>query len=914
MLWAGPEGRRVSGWLRPAATILLLACAWWALPCDQVPLSPTRDETAAAEQFLHGLPGDRVSSSMPLESAAEGLLVHHGCGGFWAAAALAVAGLVLTFTLGCLLHSPLCGALAAALAAPSLPFGTDYMSCYVLLVLLAANALVWLARAPDLGRGLVASAAVGLTVLLRSPLFFFGAVLAAILWLTRRGQERPWRGHELAFIGLLPILLLLPWMRMNWAVHHRFVPFEDGRADFNIVMGAANLVYAQEGDWRRQAGPAAGGASVLGLAAAAVLAHPFSYLASCARRLWFFMGLNPFLLLLALLAAWRLRKERGVQLLAVLAACYVGIHCLLAVKASYFDPAWPLLAVLAAGCADWLFSAEPRPAGACAWIAGGAAVPAGLLGLYTLWLAAVYPARAAEPGRLAGLLRSRPGWACLHSEQGRRSLRDGDLDGAVEHLSLAERLGPRPDRELDLAWAVFAQGGPAAQAAGDLPWAEVEGLDGVRWRLFRMLGSLQGRRCGQARAEFSAAARQWAEPYALALSSPRPEDRAAQARLMRGDPLLAQLLAELLGPIPPERQAALLERFESCVAPADPEAGRVAAALDQPQLWAAWAGLAAERGAAGEAFGYLSRLPAGQAAAAERAVCAAAVAVAGRGETVKAREFLSAFRRRPVRPQPRCALELAGLAAELGAREDLRYFSGLARPWLAQPEQRASVDPDLLRGAASLAAAAGDQAEAFRVLLRLKALARDGRSRQAAADVEDGLCAAAERRVRAKQRGQALEVLRGFVRRSIVPEPRALLKLAGLAARLGARAEAEYFLGQARPGAVPEAQLASAALLYQRLGLYPQALGLWEALVREQPGSGSYLNGRGVVKALMGRPQEAMADWRSAIAKDPGLLEPYLSLGALLSAQGRPAEASAWYEQALRSARPGEARSKAALR
>jgi hypothetical protein len=67
----------------------------------------------------------------------------------------------------------------------------------------------------------------------------------------------------------------------------------------------------------------------------------------------------------------------------------------------------------------------------------------------------------------------------------------------------------------------------------------------------------------------------------------------------------------------------------------------------------------------------------------------------------------------------------------------------------------------------------------------------------------------------------------------------------------------------------------------------------------QQPRNPQWLNDRGVLEALMGRPEAAIADLRAAVAAEPSFLDPYITLGSLLAAKGAIREAEWNYDWAL---------------
>lgn len=904
--------------LAAAAAVILAALAWGTIPFTR-PLPSLNDhELAQAEHLLHGLPAARLSGNMPMQDVSTGLLFGHAPPGLrgWAPALLWTGTLALVFTLGCLLHSPLCGGLAALLAASIISFGVTDMSCYAFTVLLAANVLAWSARAPGAWRGAAVGLALGLTLLQRSPLFLLPIVLAGQLWVERRGRDEPVRPAELAWICLLPLLLLLPWLRLNWFVEGRCLLFERGRADFNIITGALGAVSTQEGDVRSLVVLA--GQTPLGWAAGAILGHPLSFLWACVRRLWFVLGLHPVLFLLASLSAWLGRGRPAVRTSALLAGYYAAIHCLMPVRPVYFEALWPVLAALAAWPAAAVLG---RPSelgiGLCSRAVALAGALAGALGLYTVFVVLAYPGRAADAGRLRKLLAAHPSWACLQSEQGRVRLEQAESNAAIEPLRAAQRLDPGPSRELDLAWASLAAKGPAPNDLERLDLRAGTSEHMVRWQLLRMLDALQRGRAAQAQARFQEAQREWSGPFQPALRS-TPQDRVLQTRLMSADAGAGGTLDELLRAWPLPRRLFLIERFQADVGKSVPEARNTARLLGAAERWLTLAAAAPRSQEDRIVEALRQTLQADMDEQQRRRFCDLCLRLEdGRA----ARSLLTQLARRRSR-DARVALALATLTVRTGPRSEAlksierlaalarepellcaaaRLYwemgeSGRARPLFERFSRLRPESPEGALPLAILAVKAGPRAAALKRVERLEAVARTPDLSFAAATLYRDL----------HEPGRAQRLLQG-IDPSASPDAELPLKLAGLAIDLGLPEEA---LRRLRPAAAPGAgagQNLSAALLYERLGRNQEALAILDRLVRSHPGEARYLSDRGVVRALLGRRPEAVADLRRAIALDRRLLQSYLSLGALLCEMGQRDQALATYDAALAVASPRDA-------
>lgn len=384
-----------------------------------------------------------------------------------ALAAAAAADLALTAALP---TAAAAGTAAVAVLLLATNGGSSMMSLYSLLVLLAAAALAWRDESPSRSRTAAAAAAVGVTLLYRSPLAFLPPLLAVRALASRHGRRDPW---DAALMLVVPYLFLLPWLRLNWVLEGRLIPFENGEAHTNIVTGALGLVRTIEGGYAPLLGRALPDdrlATVLAWAVREIAAHPGRYAAAFAGRLAYAWTLHPWLCAAALAAAWVLRARPGWSAYARVAAYFAGMHCLMSVQSNYFDPLWPLLGVLAAG----LVVEGLRRAGAAAgarWRASEAALLLLLLGAggaaaRTLSAVGAYVSAtgrrppASQRAWDEALARSPDdGW--LLFESGRRALRAGDAAGAVARLSRALSLAPRrAERELWLDWALYRSGKP----------------------------------------------------------------------------------------------------------------------------------------------------------------------------------------------------------------------------------------------------------------------------------------------------------------------------------------------------------------------------------------------------------------------------------------------------------------------
>ncbi|MBI2385303.1 MAG: tetratricopeptide repeat protein [Elusimicrobia bacterium] len=353
---------------------------------------------------------------------------------------------------------------------------------YTLFVLQAAAALVWRAASPTPARTAVLAAAVGVSLLYRSPLLLLPPLLAGLEWAGRRERGRDWAVNALILLTV-PYLPLLPWAAMNWIVHHQISFFERGESLPNIVSAAGGFVHYSEAFWRAQVRAEPGLQNqylprFLTWAFTEIARHPLRYAAGFAGRFAYAISLQPWLFAFGAAGAWACRRNPSARALALLCAYYVLIHSSIAVLPDYMVPLWPLLAALgamlavpflpkaaeasglAAGARAWLLLLL-----ACACLAGAEA------DVRALRYAKLFQARPPESDQaLAEALERAPRDGWLHYRRGWRRLKAGDRAGAVADLSLAAELRPdNPLWGLHRDWARLLAGDPEPLLAWNRP-------------------------------------------------------------------------------------------------------------------------------------------------------------------------------------------------------------------------------------------------------------------------------------------------------------------------------------------------------------------------------------------------------------------------------------------------------------
>ncbi|HXT01838.1 MAG TPA: tetratricopeptide repeat protein [Elusimicrobiota bacterium] len=797
------------------------------------------------DALLHGVPVERVALAMPFYSVPNAVVCDHLSSGAAAAvrSAAVLAGAALVLALGTFLFSAPCGA-GAALVYACLPSSSDVGErwLYCLAVLFVAYFLVRRTRAPSWRGTALLGAACGASLLVLSPLFLFPLLLVLVEW--RRNRGGPARLRDTAALLVIPFLFLIPWAFMNWRLTGRLVLFEDGRADNNIITGALGYVRTMgTGDARALAGVPAG-QSALAWALGEVARHPLRFLGAFVARLYAAAALHPVLAAAAPVSVWLSRRREDCRQLALLAAYFAAIHCLMPVQKDYFDPLWPLLAVLAAGLAAPLTRRAPaRTEALIAPLAGTAFALMLAAQFLVLVLVAAYPARAANAGALDRALVSDPGDPWLWSRRGIRRLNEGDSAGAVQDFARAYELDPQADRRTRRDWALLISGGPGARV-----WAAAPSGTGRMYLRSCVLRAIYLAREGRS----------------LEASSELKTARAAERAADTVTSDLPQTVVEVVASWPAPLRPALVESL-----------------LGIPDLFHTIEDGPGMNGDDGFVRMYL------------RGSVLRAIRLSGEGRRAEASSTLEAAR---------AAARSAGSATSGLPRAVVEAVASAPAP------QRSGLVEDLVRiprffwmfedglpskgeVLATLASEMDDPDHALAVMKRA-ALARPGDAFR--------FIDLAVRAAKGKRRGTARESLL-LAERLLGPGagPAAWLARAEVSAALGDREEARAAADRARAGVLDEGELRRLSYVYQEAGRNALALDVANARVRALPGDARWRNDRGVLRGLRGDLDGAADDFKSAISLDPGLLEAYFSLGSLQASRGRREEALATFAAAL---------------
>lgn len=784
-----------------------------------------------------GVLSPSVSSFMPLLSLPVAL-AHLGLSGaqqLWAVGALKFCSLLVVRRAALRASGP-----AAANAALVLLLGAELFASreggldpeQALLSFLAALFIYFLTRAEKMFTRdyALAGLGLGLTLLIRSTLLALPFALAAVFAALAERRDRALYKNLAVFV-LCSYVLLVPWTRLNYAVHGEFIPFEKDRSGYNIVTGVKGTMAGMEGDWRRLAGLGPRD-SVYRWAIAEIAGDPAGYIFSTVRRTGYILLFHPFLLLAALLACARVRS-RALPLFLAVALYFIFMHSLISVVPRYL---YPLRFLLAAPAAAFFFH---RPAAA----AGRREIfPAALFGAALAFALIVevfvlaYPQRSAagatpdtgSPGARDWLLR-RKIYAGLKSA------------GDAEKLSLIEEYLSIPghkDRDLDYIHRVVNAGpgeelpappglNPAlfwVKALKELDREDYAAARETKKGLLNAYRSTVLLRDLPSEREMDAESREKRAPGRGGDAAARRE-LAVEAELYSShEGMLQKYLYDSLFYMPSSRRCALLLR-------ADRELG---VRLDEKAL--------GFTGRQGDIPGLLA--------------CVAA-------SKLRPGDFSGA------------GFPLSAVFGVMDAalREgDLKFIGELLRADNAPEAEMTSLFAAAAEKAGTaelpglLLAPAGPVRESlFRYFLAGGAVAQDKRgalfkeARAALAKKSDLLYIAARR---LGEKGKKEESKKIFTQLS----------------------EKGYF-------DTPEKRRELFFLLQQG-GDYAAALAVADRLLREKPSAEGY-NDRGVLLRLMGRSGAAVKDFERAAALDPGLAEAGLNLASLYKMGGREKEACA---------------------
>jgi len=704
--------------------------------------------------------------------------------------------------------------------------------------------------------GLIASAVsglgLGLTLLVRSPLFAFPPIAA--LWGSAGGKDLKKRLPRAALFLAAAYILLVPWIGVNRTLFGRFIPFEQERSSCNIITAVKGSVFTMEGDCRELAGLSRTD-SVYAWALKEVSAHPAAYTAGVFKRLWQVFLMFPVLLPLALIGlalAWK--KEN--TLLAALTGYFILIHCLFSIEERYFYPLRYLLAILAAAGVFEAFSGRAAPRERASAVPLYAVFSALMLfALAAEYRLLVYPARAANPFIAVGRELARyPGDPWLLKKKGFLLL---GFNRTGEGLELLER-------------AFTASGGKEA-ALGYItrtvnsalrPESPPAGDNFYELNLVKLLKELELGRLDAAAGTINTITGYWAAEKNLLKGVPHEKDREILRQIQRSAFTWADYdLYQAMYFWPVEKRAKIitaLGRFTPITPRLEflraeslrPRAARRQPATAGEDAWSPGAELNYNATALELAKAVLGKI----APVAELSFARGELHPGG-GLPHPLPLILSAAAPALRNGDP------AALAANLGRNADHGELGALIDLYGNAPDSAAFLN-------------------ASRRLLTLR---------------PDDLAALLIRLSAVRSAGDAGEVLSVLKK-----DPRPAIEAAGLAAGQGRTGDALELCGWALAGGTADAATGqAAALLYQRLGAYDRALPLLSDAIKKRPGEASLYNDRGVILRFLKRDEAAKEDFIKALRLSPADISASLNLAGLYAAQGNKPEAIALYTKLL---------------
>ncbi|MEI7529357.1 MAG: hypothetical protein WCK76_10475 [Elusimicrobiota bacterium] len=843
-----------NGWETPAfwlaAGLAAGAAVWEAAARSVYPVQTFALYAERGELLFHAFLDKAASYSMPFFSLLISFTGYHSSGGMDIIIKAALLGIyALAYALGAaggrrvrglffvfpLLIMDLAG---AGMEAEQIVF--------TFLLLLYLNLENRRLLRPGPAAAIVSGLCLGMTMLVRSPLFAFPP-LAALREFTAGAGPLKKKLVRAALFLAAAYILLIPWIRVNRTLFGQFIPFEQERSSCNIITAVKGSVFTMEGDCRALAGLPRD-ASVYSWAVKEVAAHPLDYAAGVAKRLWQVFLMFPVLIPLALMGLALARKKENL-LPASLAGYFILIHCLLSIEARYFYPLRYLLALIASAGAFELFSRRPASEERCS----GAALYALFSVLMLFALAAeyrllVYPGRAENPLIAADRELARyPRDPWLLKKKGYLLLGFNRTGEGMDLLSRAfEASGGKESALGYITRTVKSAGLPDRPSPGDNIY-ELE--------LVELLKELDLGRMDAAAGTLNRTKLYWAAERNRLKGVPYEKDRAVESEIRRSTFTWADYdLYHAMFFWPVEERAKIINAL-----------GRLTAIT--PKLeFLRQESFAAHGGA---------RRAAGRAADKDRSPAADFNYKATALDL--ARTVLSRIDPIPCAglPQP-LPLILGAVSPFLGKGNlsaPAAFISGLGQ----NPDYRemgALID---------LYGNAPGSAPFLTASRRLLAL-RPGE-----------LSPLAIRLAAGRDGSEGAEVLAALEK-----NPRLAVEAAGLAAGQGRAEDALKLCDWALARGVPDAATdQAAALAYQSLGAYERALAALSAAIKKRPGEAGLYNDRGVVLRFLKRDKAAKTDFLKALELAPADISVSMNLAALHAAVGEKAEAIAIYKNIL---------------
>ena len=421
-------------WFRAGLPVLLAALfsAWNFHYSGQAGFNLDLQRFTHGGFFLAGVPGIALTSNMPLFEIVVALSRQFGATLWQFFLALHLGVYALVFLAGCLLNGYWTGIVSLAVSGL---IGVEYsiiyeQTFYSLSLLLVLISLLIKSRENTVKNSLLCGLAVGVSLLIRTPLFLFPPLAVVCDWYFSRERSRAFMLRSLVFLSS-SYALLLPWGFLNHSLSGRFTVLDTNRSACPTITAAVGSIFTMEGDCRKLAGLGPEDSAV-GFYLREWGRTPLFHLLTVFRRLWVIFLFYPlsFVFFLAALAFGRWRDK---PLAIVLPLYFILIHALLSVETPYFYPMRYLLVPLIAGGFMSRFGSGTGASASAAKAAAAALWLAFSIVLGTEALITAYPfrvARAAADDNIYALASSRfPRDGMLHGLKCRKLWSKGDDAG-----------------------------------------------------------------------------------------------------------------------------------------------------------------------------------------------------------------------------------------------------------------------------------------------------------------------------------------------------------------------------------------------------------------------------------------------------------------------------------------------------
>ncbi len=411
------------------------------------------------EALWYGIPisssGNTISWHLPFSSLTAAVL--YGYNVQYLNQFLSITMAALFTGLCTIIYSP-------ALAIVALPLwyiSTDSIrfpqSILTLLIFVVSGLLVVKERHPSRINTWAVALSIGTTLLFRSTLAFFPPLLALLEIASCRKRKISIPKMDILILLLVPYLFLLPWIGMNFLLYKKFIPFEYGEANSNIITGALGFIGTAEGIHKLPAhlplltAVPLPKSNVLPWAIKEILNHPFLYTEAILLRIIRVIGWNPILFLLAAIGLLSFHNQKPIGTLVLLATYLLAIHCLMSIEFDYFTPLRPLLAIFAALLFVFFMPSIGEKLGTRIFQATLIIL---LILCFAVWYRVLlYPSAIKSPNALDLALSRNPNNAWLLHEKGMRLLSAGNAQTASAYLLHAANSSSLASYSLDSAWA-----------------------------------------------------------------------------------------------------------------------------------------------------------------------------------------------------------------------------------------------------------------------------------------------------------------------------------------------------------------------------------------------------------------------------------------------------------------------------